>query len=221
MSAETNTPMAGTPPHGVDLPATLARMKAAAEQATPGPWVTSRNSWGSPQDVHPQHRDYMLPIALTGGDKTCGFYGHNATYIATCDPTTILALIAEVEAVMGENERLKGEYPYRAPEARASGLSRLDGASRQGEDQGEGVRAGSRRRPEVSPRMPEHREVRWGDDDWPEDGFCMDCGCEIPNDHNQCAPCEENSMRYFFPEYYTPWAALKRRLAAWWKGGPE
>lgn len=69
MSAETNTPMAGTPPHGVDIRATLARMKAAAEDAPYGNEELER-------------------------------------YRRATDPTTILALIAAVEAVMGENARL-------------------------------------------------------------------------------------------------------------------
>lgn len=94
---------------GISLKETMERMKAAAEQAKTHGWPT----W----HVSPS-RDCVAPLlSVRAGDwDDDGLQGEmvcdacletEAAHIATCDPTTILALIAEVEAVMGENETLR------------------------------------------------------------------------------------------------------------------
>jgi hypothetical protein len=62
--------------------------------------------------------------------------------------------------------------------------------------------------------------TRWGDDDWPEDGLCMDCAREIESGLLQCDACERRSLQYFwecdrietrkarFAEHRQRWGAL-------------
>jgi hypothetical protein len=94
----------------LDLRATLARIREAAGKATPGPWHWKEEL---------RHDD--MPRLLSPSGRVCDFGNstqyypsegeppsdEDAAHISTCDPTTMLALCAEVEAVMGENERLR------------------------------------------------------------------------------------------------------------------
>lgn len=78
---------------------TLANLASLADQATPGPWHRSHSS------VHHAHRQSIRNghvIALTCDVPGIGFNPKNANanarHIAACDPRTIKALVAEVQA---------------------------------------------------------------------------------------------------------------------------
>jgi hypothetical protein len=84
---------------GDELKALVARIREAAGKATPGNW-----------HIHGGHNDYAIYSAV-GEDVThvmnLDSYAMkpslpDSEHIATCDPTTMLALCDEVEKVMGE-----------------------------------------------------------------------------------------------------------------------
>lgn len=87
----------------------LAHLKTLAQAATPGPW---RSSWDDPRDEVTGERPWLIKSAtlnanaLLGDDVVCLVYwdGDNlgctepdAAFIAACDPTTTLGLLAEIE----------------------------------------------------------------------------------------------------------------------------
>lgn len=87
----------------------LARLKALAEKATPGPWVVI--------DAHKpgiDGDDGKFTIVLFGDeDEPEGVHRkEDAAYIAALDPATVLALIARAE----ELERIKADAERFAPD---------------------------------------------------------------------------------------------------------
>lgn len=68
-------------------PADLARLKALAEKATPGPWA-----------IDPQEDAGYFAVHGDGYDWVCNAQDFaNARFIKSCDPSTIIALIELAE----------------------------------------------------------------------------------------------------------------------------
>lgn len=87
----------------------LEALAAAAGEATPGPWLTEQLEqdewWWSPIYVGPKLAPYEYDRR---GALVSDEYPEIAAFIAACDPTTILALLARLralEAVAAEAER--------------------------------------------------------------------------------------------------------------------
>lgn len=90
----------------------INELKAAAEKATPGPWVYPRDASGAPdlaifssvkpKSAHSEHGPVIAHVAMA--DPVTGFlpkgaYEANATFIALANPTAILSIIERVEAL--------------------------------------------------------------------------------------------------------------------------
>jgi hypothetical protein len=94
----------------------LAKLKALAEAATPGPWSNDDGKRGVKKSIWTHHaeaveRDDPTKPSRYGPERTYianalaplpspskGTQAHaNASFIAACDPTTVLTLIAEIE----------------------------------------------------------------------------------------------------------------------------
>ena len=91
------------------LPAsTLQKLRELAKEARPGPW-----------HMHDSHGVYVA--ALIDGEQICvadmspdsslpGWYGkrQDAAFIAAANPTTVLALLDEIDALRSEQDALRG-----------------------------------------------------------------------------------------------------------------
>lgn len=75
------------------------KLKALAESATPGPWEAG----DMPHDLDSV---YGPSGCVAGVDSDCGVAGaiHTARFIAAADPTTILAMLAEIETLRARAE---------------------------------------------------------------------------------------------------------------------
>lgn len=85
---------------GLDLDA----LEAVAKAATPGPWVTSTTVWTDDAlcvDV-PDGEGDEVALAWEVGGGIAGMAREDATYVATFDPPTVLALIAAVRHTVRE-----------------------------------------------------------------------------------------------------------------------
>jgi hypothetical protein len=86
------------------IPTDLAKLKALAQAATPGPWRDC------PMDMFVFGPGGGDMIASTDDNGELLIRGHgarlpmeaNARYIAAVDPTTVLALIAEIERLRAD-----------------------------------------------------------------------------------------------------------------------
>lgn len=78
----------------------LEALAAAAGEATPGPWLTEQLEqdewWWSPIYVGPKLAPYEYDRR---GALVSDEYPEIAAFIAACDPTTILALLARLRAL--------------------------------------------------------------------------------------------------------------------------
>jgi hypothetical protein len=85
----------------------LASLRDAAIAATPGPWVV-RTGEVLTLDDDPIHG---LPTLIVSTDERAdeAQAEADAAYIAAADPSTVLALIAELETLRAEVRHLRGE----------------------------------------------------------------------------------------------------------------
>jgi hypothetical protein len=79
----------------------IAALKAAAERATPGPW---HNSHGSVDNFGNEWQgslsfEWMPNGRGTDGDGINENFANDAAYIALANPTSILSMIARLEAL--------------------------------------------------------------------------------------------------------------------------
>ena len=115
----------------------LVELREAAEKATPGPWkpcganddrCQCRQVWSEPADIPIVYTLRDSDENWTGGDGATEEQAKdNATFIAAADPTTVLTLIARVEAAEAEVKRqyelrLEGAEDYLADLATAAEL---------------------------------------------------------------------------------------------------
>jgi hypothetical protein len=85
----------------------LMQLKALAEAATPGDWVANKeyaNRWRI--DVAPATYEPLAAVYGGVSDGACTQCGSNAVFMAAANPKTILALIAKVESLAADAERL-------------------------------------------------------------------------------------------------------------------
>lgn len=92
-----------------DITELAQRMKAAAEKATKGPWVTFDDDWSDDEDVvvtnEARDSDCVSPIAVIkcGGSESdddspyCAEQRANAAFIALANPANILELVEALE----------------------------------------------------------------------------------------------------------------------------
>ena len=76
-------------------PTQLDEIEAVAKEATPGEWEVIGGG------------EYVTPIGLLAGFDDCGVSPRDARYIATFDPPTALALVAEVRELRAKVERVR------------------------------------------------------------------------------------------------------------------
>jgi hypothetical protein len=87
------------------------RLKALAEKATPGPWITDDNE---PTDAFryvlsaPKNDDYRVIVARISLDLRNA--ESTASMIAACDPQTVTELLAENERYRAALTKLRGTY---------------------------------------------------------------------------------------------------------------
>lgn len=115
-----------------------AQLKALAEAATPGKWVTDGeyvNEHGNVLYAYVAHEKggriaEAFANCLVKTDEQCRA---NAAYIAAASPTAVLALLAEIERLKADNRSLRGSCAKTGSEN--AGLSRqLKKATRQSAD---------------------------------------------------------------------------------------
>jgi hypothetical protein len=114
---------------------TFERLRELAQAATPGPWYHHNpddalymNAFyisESPVEHEPEEEEFHKAcIALTlyqigriGGNRlvTHPQYAENTAYIAAADPSTILALLAELDRLRSGLERQRGLWELVAP----------------------------------------------------------------------------------------------------------
>lgn len=93
----------------------LAALEALAKKATPGPWEMRE-----PTEVGRQAYEHNGEVLAANGDVIAdgaGRYGHDAygttadnlRFIASANPQTVLALVAEVRQWRGLRERFENE----------------------------------------------------------------------------------------------------------------
>ena len=85
-------------------PALLADMRKKAESATSGPWHIGYG--GMDGD------DYAVITSLFWKNQICElvprlYKRENAVYIATFSPAVVLGMVAEIERLRAENQKLK------------------------------------------------------------------------------------------------------------------
>lgn len=78
----------------------LTKLREIAEAATPGPWEYGMTTFGDPREgathacVRVENADWRDFLAVVEGSTEADL---NMTHIATFDPTTVLALLDEIE----------------------------------------------------------------------------------------------------------------------------
>jgi hypothetical protein len=88
---------------------TLGELLKLAEKATPAPWKHSTREVGTPAEF-----EYVGASGSLGEDSVfiadCGSGddGHDAAFIAAANPSTVSALILELQALTEDNTRLNG-----------------------------------------------------------------------------------------------------------------
>ncbi|HFQ8420263.1 TPA: ead/Ea22-like family protein [Klebsiella pneumoniae] len=121
-----------------DITELAQRMKAAAEKATKGLWVTFDDDWSDDEDVvvtnEARDSDCVSPIAVIkcGGSESdddspyCAEQRANAAFIALANPANILALVEALEKAQRANNsapailRLLAEEKQRRGEVAAA-----------------------------------------------------------------------------------------------------
>lgn len=88
------------------------KLKALAEKATPGPWVsfirTSVQAVFGPDGVQPDSLGAVVNWpGFDSSDQTKVQRKANARYIAAANPAVILQLLAERDALLAERDRLR------------------------------------------------------------------------------------------------------------------
>lgn len=88
------------------------KLKELAERATPGPWSAA---WEEGDDTAWPN---LFPVIQAGNGEVVigneGFYTDleqdkaNATFCATANPKTVLAMLDEIDRLKAENEELRG-----------------------------------------------------------------------------------------------------------------
>lgn len=95
-----------------DIKSLRAELKRLAEAATPGPWQLSAYQWAD------DSRSYANVVPANGGYSICGQKSNrensrapqrraDLSYIAASNPAALLALIAHIEALEAEIQKLK------------------------------------------------------------------------------------------------------------------
>jgi hypothetical protein len=90
----------------------LDRIEAAARAATPGPWHVEHDELGWVNRIYhcePDDWDPSGQLSTTLVETDSGVYPprvNDATHIATADPPTVLALVAEVRELRAQRQAL-------------------------------------------------------------------------------------------------------------------
>ena len=102
-----------------DITELAQRMKAAAEKATKGPWVTFDDDWSDDEDVvvtnEARDNDCVPPIAVIkcGGSESdddspyCAEQRANAVFIALANPANVRALVEALEKAQQQITQLE------------------------------------------------------------------------------------------------------------------
>lgn len=82
--------------HAAESGINVSHLRELAEKATPGPWTALQNNGevaGVTRLFNPETQHDICHCESPGRNEA----GHNAAFIAACDPTMIVALLDEIE----------------------------------------------------------------------------------------------------------------------------
>lgn len=88
----------------------IERIRAALNAASCGPWIGAGPSFGRPLP------EYLDSVVQDCGDGDCSITicrdteTSDASYIAACNPSAMSEVLAHIDALEAENERLKNDY---------------------------------------------------------------------------------------------------------------
>jgi len=97
----------------------IEKLREVAERATPGPWHRNIPPASHYPTIFAGRNTHVLHLTATNKDVEA-----NAEFVATFNPATVLALLAELAALRKENEGLRDEL-HDANDAYASVLREL------------------------------------------------------------------------------------------------